>query len=241
MNSLELVIFLLGVAYTIVWSASFYFQLFLNIKLKSSEGYSLDFQWMNLFGFSYLTASNIHYLLENDASWTSIIDLFFAVHALVISIILYLQTFCYPRGVNRGKDSSYLMIAIIIIMSAIFYIINTEIQKHNSSDLWIFMGLSKSLMSTFKYTYQIFLNKDRKSTFGFSVENVILDFAGGFLSFVQFFLQLWHDNDSIYSNKANLPKFALSCVVMFFDIILLFQHFVLYRNKRSQDPETLMS
>ena len=39
-------------------------------------------------------------------------------------------------------------------------------------------------MSTFKYIYQTMLNYDRKSTEGFSIENVVLDFMGGLLSLI---------------------------------------------------------
>jgi hypothetical protein len=42
--------------------------------------------------------------------------------------------------------------------------------------------MNKALISAFKYVYQVMLNYDRKSTEGFSIGNVILDFIGGLLS-----------------------------------------------------------
>lgn len=235
---LEVIIFALGIIYTIVWSISFYFQLFLNYKLRSSEGYSLDFQYMNLFGFTYLSISNVHYMLENNISANSIIDLGFSVHALLISIVLYSQTFFFPRGVNRGNFGSYMILIIIALMIVDFYILDCKIYKGSISDVWIFMGLSKSLMSTFKYTYQLFLNYDRKNTRGFSVENVWLDFTGGYLSLIQTVLQNYHDGTSILDGKTNVPKLLLSCVVMLFDILLLLQHYVMYKDEWKKPSET---
>jgi hypothetical protein len=58
----ELILKTLATTYVFIWSISFYFQLALIIKLKSAEGYSFDFQIFNLFGFTYYTVSNLHYL-----------------------------------------------------------------------------------------------------------------------------------------------------------------------------------
>jgi len=39
----DLILKILSTSYVLIWSVSFYFQLGLMIKLKSAEGYSLDF------------------------------------------------------------------------------------------------------------------------------------------------------------------------------------------------------
>jgi len=49
-------------------------------------------------------------------------------------------------------------------------------------------GYSKAVITFVKYMPQVFLNWKRKSTVGWSIENVLLDFSGGFFSFAQTFV-----------------------------------------------------
>jgi cystinosin len=44
-------------------------------------------------------------------------------------------------------------------------------------------GYGKAVITFFKYMPQVYLNFKRKSTVGWSLENVMLDFFGGFFSF----------------------------------------------------------
>jgi cystinosin len=54
------------------------------------------------------------------------------------------------------------------------------------------------------------------------------DFSGGILSLAQLFLDAFLSND--YSGIiGNLAKFGLSLLAMGFDILFMFQHYVLYR------------
>jgi cystinosin len=66
--------------------------------------------------------------------------------------------------------------------------------------VFTFLGLNKALISTFKYIYQAMLNYDRKSTEGFSIENVILDFTGGLLSGIVVIIKK-------YSKSSNISSF----------------------------------
>lgn len=123
------------------------------VRLKSSEGYSLDFQIFNLFGFAYYTISNIHYLQINKADYRSIMDLIFSTHALLISIVIFGLTFHYPRKQNKFNVGPYIMILILVLSSIAYYFINDKYYHGQTSDLWIFMGMGKSIVSTFKYLY----------------------------------------------------------------------------------------
>jgi uncharacterized protein with PQ loop repeat len=67
---------------------------------------------------------------------------------------------------------------------AFFYICDLFLVHASNQSAFTFLGLNKALVSTFKYIYQTALNYDRKSTEGFSIENVILDFMGGLLSLI---------------------------------------------------------
>lgn len=156
-------------------------------------------------------------------------DLFFSVHALVISLIIFSLSFYYPRKSNKGHFGPYIMILILMIFAVIFYFTNTHYSLGKPDDIWIFMGMGKSIVSTLKYCYQIYLNKDKKSTEGFSIGNVILDAIGGLLSLIGESLKVYYDKSSYLDNKTNIPKIVLSLTVMFFDGILVFQHYVAYK------------
>ena len=111
---------------------------------------------------------------------------------------------------------------------------------------WVFfvqwLGYTKSFISFVKYAPQAYLNFRRKSTEGWSIGNVLLDFTGGTLSF----LQLWVDSYAPHagpnpcsSTAANIPKLLLSVESVFFDIVFLVQHYILYRKHRTdaaKDP-----
>jgi len=53
------------------------------------------------------------------------------------------------------------MIGILILFNIVYYFINKYTKEGDIEDLWTFMGLGKSIISTMKYLYQIYLNKDR--------------------------------------------------------------------------------
>ena len=74
---------------------------------------------------------------------------------------------------------------------------------------------------------QVYLNWKRKSTVGWSIENIILDFGGGLFSFLQIMFKVLKVNSSY---EFNIVKFMLSVIAMGFDVIFLFQHYVLYRS-----------
>jgi cystinosin len=93
-------------------------------------------------------------------------------------------------------------------------------------------GYCKAAITFIKYMPQVFLNYRRKSTVGWSIENIILDFTGGACSFAQQFLDSWADGKSMIDTSGgfNIVKFLLSVFAMFFDIIFLLQHYVFYRS-----------
>lgn len=45
------------------------------------------------------------------------------------------------------------MVAILIIGAVAYYFLNENVIKGKSSDLWIFMGMGKAIISTLKYLY----------------------------------------------------------------------------------------
>lgn len=102
------------------------------------------------------------------------------------------------------------------------------------------MGLMKVLISFVKYIPQVYLNWKRKRTDGWSLENVLLDLVGGVLSFIQIFID-WADSGatSQFSGGLNVAKFLLAIVCIIFDLIFLFQHYVLYNPKTREESPSI--
>ena len=101
-----------------------------------------------------------------------------------------------------------------------------------------FMGIMKVTISFVKYCPQVYLNWKRKSTLGWSLENVILDLTGGLLTFLQIiFDKMDGKATNLFSGSLNIAKFALSIISASFDFIFLFQHFILYHGNESENED----
>lgn len=86
----------------------------------------------------------------------------------------------------------------------------------------------------------MWVNYKRKSTVGWSIYPMLMDFAGGWLSLAQLVIDssLQHDWTGVTGNPV---KFGLSNVTIVFDIIFMLQHYVLYRGaeKHLEDEDEL--
>jgi len=79
-----------------------------------------------------------------------------------------------------------------------------------------------------KYLPQLLLNARRRSTAGWSIDNVCLDLCGGLLSLTQLLLDAGCSDD--WSAVSGDPvKFGLGLVSIVYDGLFLLQHFVWYR------------
>ncbi|KAH9609091.1 hypothetical protein KSS87_021851 [Heliosperma pusillum] len=81
------------------------------------------------------------------------------------------------------------------------------------------------------YIYEAFMNFYRKSTEGFSIGNILLDFLGGATNYGQMAVQSI-DQGSWVNFYGNLGKTLLSFVSIFFDLVFMIQHYILYRGKK---------
>lgn len=90
----------------------------------------------------------------------------------------------------------------------------------------------KVAITLVKYIPQVYHNYQRKTTEGWSLENVLLDLTGGSLTFLQIFID-WIDTGESkqFSSGLNVAKFLLGLLSIIFDLIFLFQHYVLYNPK----------
>lgn len=96
-------------------------------------------------------------------------------------------------------------------------------------DMIYWFSYCKLTVTATKYFPQAFLNYRRKSTVGWSIYGILLDFNGGVWSFAQQSLDAIHaGNISVFFN--NPVKFGLSMLSIGFDIVFIVQHYCLYKN-----------
>jgi cystinosin len=106
-------------------------------------------------------------------------------------------------------------------------------------------GYVKLFVTLIKYTPQLWMNYQRQSTDGWSIGQILLDFSGGVLSLIQLLIDASFQPD--WSGVIGNPvKLGLGNASIFFDLIFITQHYLLYRhaaqgkvdeaNENSEEP-----
>ena len=186
-------------------------------------------------------------------------DLAFALHAIIMSTLIYsqfwssiwgfsvsrLQRLSGPvAGVFWGSISSVLLIVLLVLAKGKergtdargwAWIDVVRFEGGGCSPLWpadyfqvYTFGHVKLLVTFIKYMPQAWVNYKRKSTDGWSIAQILLDLSGGVLSLLQLLIDasLQSDWSGLTGNPA---KLGLANVSIFFDLIFITQHYVLYR------------
>nr|XP_019599404.1 PREDICTED: cystinosin isoform X1 [Rhinolophus sinicus] len=231
----------IGWIYFAAWSISFYPQVIKNWKRKSVVGLSFDFVTLNLTGFVAYSVFNIglfwvphieeQFFLKypNGVNPVESNDVFFSLHAVALTLVVLVQCFLYERGSQRVSwpaigflALSWIFALIVMVMAAVGAV--TWLQF-----LFCFSYI-KLAVTLVKYFPQAYMNFHYKSTEGWSIGNVLLDFTGGCFSLLQMFLQSYN-NDQWTLIFGDPTKFGLGIFSIFFDIVFFIQHFCLYRTK----------
>ncbi|CAG8549916.1 1842_t:CDS:2 [Acaulospora colombiana] len=129
-----------------------------------------------------------------------------------------------------------LSIILVSILGATSLSVSVQLGVNQWIDLLYFLSYVKLGLSFIKYLPQIYLNFERKSTVGWSIHNILLDFTGGLLSTVQLVLDAYSTNnwDGILGDPV---KLGLGFLSIAFDLIFMFQHYILYRNGDNRKNE----
>ncbi|KAJ4357351.1 uncharacterized protein N0V89_001926 [Didymosphaeria variabile] len=264
----ELVMFLralsriLGWAYFLSWSASFYPQAFNNWNRKSTLGLAIDFPTLNILGFTCYAINTATFMYsptirsqyayrhpsapENTVQFN---DFLFAAHGAFMCVILYSQFYTWIWGFRVGARQKASKAALGIFWGCVLAILVTVclaqvLGKDSGYDpsgwAWIdviyALGYVKIITVVMKYIPQAWVNFKRKSTDGWSIYPMLLDFAGGWLSLAQLILDSSLQND--WSGITGNPvKFGLGNITIVFDIIFFVQHYILYRHPAKSAEE----
>ncbi|XP_037027131.1 cystinosin homolog isoform X2 [Bradysia coprophila] len=243
-NSRPLIVLseVVGWVYFVAWSVSFYPQIYINFKRKSVVGLNFDFLALNIVGFL------MYFLFNAGLFWNKYIqaeyfirfpqglnpvlinDVVFALHAMVATLVTIVQCYFYERAQQRVSNIARIILGVFGICVIVFAILGGTAVIH-WLDFLYYCSYIKLTITLIKYIPQAVMNYRRKSTVGWSIGNILLDFTGGILSMLQMLLNGYNYDDwsSIFGDPT---KFGLGLFSVLFDILFMVQHYGLYRHSR---------
>ncbi|KAM5215412.1 cystinosin isoform 2-T2 [Hipposideros larvatus] len=231
----------IGWIYFAAWSVSFYPQVIKNWRRKSVVGLSFDFVTLNLTGFVAYSVFNIglfwvphieeQFFLKypNGVNPVESNDVFFSLHAVALTLVVLVQCFLYERGSQRVSCPA-IGFLVLLWLFAFIIMITAAVGATTWLQFLFCFSYIKLAVTLVKYFPQAYMNFHYKSTEGWSIGNVLLDFTGGCFSLLQMFLQSYN-NDQWTLIFGDPTKFGLGIFSIFFDIVFFVQHFCLYRKK----------
>mmetsp|Transcript_52592 Transcript_52592/g.94419 ORF Transcript_52592/g.94419 Transcript_52592/m.94419 type:complete len:311 (+) Transcript_52592:40-972(+) len=251
---------LLGWTYFCAWSVSFYPQVVLNHRRRSVNGLSLDYQMLNVVGFCFYFLFNMMlYFMpgiraayrdahDGHDSAVQLNDVVFSGHAFLLTAVTLVQIgmyYDYPtlgpadRLLRRVTLAGLALCLLVVAVVAIAIAVQRECCQRWLTFLTILTEV-KVLISVIKYCPQVWTNFRRKSTEGWTIYNVLLDFSGGLLSVAQLLVDAIRKDDwsAITGDPA---KLLLGNVSVFFDLIFMIQHYCLYAKRSPARDSGLMA
>ncbi|KAF2722906.1 cystinosin [Polychaeton citri CBS 116435] len=250
-----------GWLYFLLWSISFYPQPVLNFKRRSTSGLTFDYPLLNMFGFVCYTAGTAIFLYSSTVRseyaarhplspepTVRFNDLCFGLNAVVLctSTVSQFWPSIWGWKSESSRHASRVTLCVLfggilgIVMSLIFVVASSKefddtVTKWRWIDVAYALTYVKLLVTVFKYIPQIIANHFRRSTVGWSINQVLLDFGGSILSFLQLIID--SALQSSWEGLAGNPvKMGLANISLLADVIFMLQHFVFYR-QRDYDTE----
>ncbi|XP_065078565.1 cystinosin homolog isoform X2 [Ochlerotatus camptorhynchus] len=232
----------IGWIYFVAWTISFWPQMIVNFRRKSVVGLSFDFLVLNLLGHTLYAIFNCslywnnhieqEYFSRNPRGLNPIIanDVAFSLHASLATFLTVVQCFLYERGDQRVSYTAQGILGVFVTIIVVSGILVGTGTWHWLDFLYA-LSYIKLAITLIKYVPQAVLNFRRKSTVGWSIENILLDFTGGTLSMLQMLLNAYNYDDwaSIFGDPT---KFGLGLFSVLFDIVFIVQHYVLYKRPK---------
>lgn len=226
----------------VCWSISFWPQVILNFRRKSVVGLNFDFVLLNLtkhtsyliYNTSLFFSSTIQQQYRDKYGKKEMIpvaanDVAFSVHAVLLTAVSLFQIAIYDRGNQKVSKIACGIVTVAWTTAVVCFFI----ALHNHHWLWLLsiFTIIQVSMTVVKYIPQAVMNFMRKSTDGWSIWNILLDFSGGVANYAQMAMQSI-DQGSWMNFYGNIGKLLLSLVSIFFDILFIIQHYVLYPERK---------
>ncbi|XP_069779329.1 cystinosin-like [Narcine bancroftii] len=237
-SCLKIVIKVIGWIYFLAWSTSFYPQIIENWRRKSVIGLNFDFLALNLTGHLAYGVFNIGLFWipcikkqflqcsPEGVNPVELNDVFFSLHAIVLTLITICQCCIYERGSQRVSKIAYGFLVAAWLPALTFLILGITGQITWLQLVYYFSYIKLGIV-LIKYIPQALMNYKRKSTVGWCIWNTLLDFTGGIFSLLQMFLQSYN-NDEWLLIFGDPTKLGLGLISILFDVIFMVQHYCLY-------------
>jgi len=176
-------------------------------------------------------------------------DIAFAFHAFVLSAVTasqYLPSLWrFPPAVGQKPSRFILGVfsgCLVGVIGVVLLVAARQGEDPDPRSGWCWLdavyalGYVKLLITLIKYTPQIITNARNRSTKGWSIVQILLDFSGGILSISQQAVDSYLQRD--WSGLTGNPvKFALGNVSMLYDLVFMTQHYVLYAGAEGKAGE----
>ncbi|XP_069784477.1 cystinosin isoform X2 [Narcine bancroftii] len=214
-SALSLLSEVVGWIYFLAWSVSFYPQVVENWRRKSVIGLNFDFLALNLtghiaygvynIGLFWILDIKIQFQKSNPGSVNPVgaSDVFFSLHAILLTVFTICQCFLYERGEQRvSKVTTVILVALWLFGSIILFVAIAD--KVSWLQYLYYISYIKLVVTLIKYIPQAYMNHRRKSTVGWSIGNVLLDFTGGSFSILQMFLQSYNNVTQLLTSAASM-------------------------------------
>ncbi|KAG6410190.1 hypothetical protein SASPL_128242 [Salvia splendens] len=184
-------------------------------------------------------------------------DVAFSIHAVLLTVFTLAQIVMYDvsgaastfltvfkvcvlfklctvkRGNQKVSKTAAVLVSVAWLAAAVCVFV--AIPRHSWFWLVSCFNTIQVVMTVIKYIPQVVLNFRRKSTIGFSIGNILLDFFGGITNYFQMVVQSI-DQKSWINFYGNIGKTMISLVSILFDILFMVQHYILYpSSKRTSD------
>jgi cystinosin len=149
------------------------------------------------------------------------------VAGIIIGSIIGVGTITTIVSLNPSDDMSKGWAWIDVVSNLSSKLFPTETKLYPQQVYAI--SYVKLVVTLVKYFPQVITNYRNRSTVGWSIEQILLDFIGGVLSIAQLGIDSYLQND--WSGITGNPvKFALGNIAIIFDIVFMTQHYILYPN-----------
>ncbi|XP_058751326.1 cystinosin homolog [Vicia villosa] len=241
--SLEIIYQVFGWLAFLSWSLAGYPQLISNFRRKSVVGLSLDYTVLNfamqwsyfIYNASLFFSPVIQKQYFQKYGYGQMIpvaanDVALSTHGVIINLIILFQFAIYRNGSETlSKYAIAIFVGVLFSGVVCFFV---ALPTH--SWLWLIsiFNLIQVCMILIKYFPQALMNFMRKSTDGFSIGSILFDFSGGVFNYSQMVVQSI-DQDSGVNFYGNIGKVMISLITIFYDSILMCQHYVLYPHKKA--------
>jgi len=239
-NGLDVLSQIIGWTYFVLWSVSYYPQIYENWKGKSVVGYSFDLLALEFLDMTLYTVYNVGFYAFSSVEqeyfqWkgttnnpVKLNDVVFGVHAIFCCFLLTLQCIFYERGDQKvSRTCRFVLLLTFLFVASTFGVSLAHSMKWF---MWLSMIADVKIVLLLKYLPQIYLNSQRQSTEGFSIWLVLLDIAGGIFSIGQMFVDSGNKHDWT-SFTGNPTKFLSGAVSVILDLVLIYQHYGRFRGK----------